>query len=141
MRDALVNLRFVARFLFADDVGPGSTFRQHAKQMSVGIVVVEVDPGPLGAACPDPLDPSGELLIRIVASIPALGTMLPQVYVVRISSSGRRGPLQEQNMIPALRKARQTCPFHQLSCRNSTALRRSGSSWLTIAARRAFVNR
>ena len=61
---------------------------------------------------------------------------------VRTSSSGSRGALTEQKMIPRRRSARYTWPFHQLLWRNSTTLRaRRGSSCLTIAARRVRVKR
>ena len=48
-----------------------------------------------------------------------------------------RGPLHEQKMAPSARKAVKTLSFHQLRWRNSTTLRRAGSSWERMRSSRA----
>jgi hypothetical protein len=71
------------------------------------VIIIEINPPAFRAAGLDPARPHRQLGLRVIVPIPALRAMQADVNssAVWTSSSGRRGALQEQKMIPALQKA------------------------------------
>jgi hypothetical protein len=92
---------------------PGRDTAQHSPESyrvigGVGVVVIiEIDPRAFRAAGLNPARPYRELGLRVIVPVPTLAPMQADVNLIGVltSSSGRRGPLQERKMIPALRKA------------------------------------
>ena len=91
----------------------GKDAAQHSPQSyrvlgGMGIVIViEINPRAFRAAGLDSACPYRELGLRVIVPVPMLAPMQADVNLIGVltSSSGRRGPLQERKMIPALRKA------------------------------------
>ena len=71
------------------------------------VIIIEINPRAFRAAGLDPARPYRELGLRVIVPVPTLAPMQADVNLIGVltSSSGRRGPLQERKMIPALRKA------------------------------------